>query len=320
MSDGGDGGEVVEVVEGPVVLVAEDSATVRAALRMHLVQRGYSVVEACDGEQALAAARAKVPDAILLDVEMPVLDGYAVLAQLREDGALCDVPVVFLSGHTDPAEIVAGLDAGAHDYLHKPFDPAELLARVQAAVRVKQLQDELRRRNDELDFLSRLDTLTGLFIRRHLEERLVELCGASKRHGFPVSVLMLDLDHFKDVNDTYGHPTGDAVLRAAAESVLSHMRAEDVPGRWGGEELLVVLPYIDAAGALAVAERTRAAVEALAVDVPGSATGQQVRVTASIGVCTQERADPTSLIDRADRAMYQAKSEGRNRIVVAHDH
>lgn len=297
-----------------VVLVAEDSATVRATLRHHLAAQGYTVIEAVDGHDALEVVRRELPDTVLLDVEMPGLDGHGVLAAMQRDPVLATIPVVFLTGRTDTDAMVKGLRAGAHDYLRKPFEPAELVARVAAAVRVKRLGDELQQRYEELNALSRLDSLTGLFNRGHVEERLRALCSASKRHGFPISLLMLDLDHFKAVNDAHGHPAGDAVLRTTTACIGVHVRTEDVPGRWGGEELVVVLPYVPEAGALTVAERIRREIEDAEVPVP---TGEVVRVTASIGMCTAIAAEPDELIARADEALYRAKAAGRNRVMVA---
>lgn len=296
-----------------LVLVAEDSATARAALRMHLVANGYAVVEAADGQEALEVAKRELPDVILLDVEMPVLDGHRVLAELSRHPQLGDVPVVFLTGRTDPDDLVATLEAGAHDYLRKPFEVPELIARVSAAARVKHLQDELRKRNEELDFFSRLDDLTGLWNRRHMEERLEVLCSASRRHAFPVSILVIDLDHFKAVNDRYGHAGGDEVLKAAAAAIRGHMRVEDVLGRWGGEEFLGIVPYIGANGVTTVAERIRRAVEDLSVTMDGGAT---VELTASIGVCSRSgpEAHPAEIFGLADRALYEAKNAGRNRV------
>jgi len=298
------------------VLVADDSATVRSTLRHHLTGRGYQVVEAEDGAQALERIRGARPDAVLLDVEMPGLDGRAVLTALQDDDELADIPVVFLTARADADAIAAGLEAGAHDYLRKPFEAVELVARVAAAVRVKHLQDELRRRYDELDRLSRLDALTALFNRGLLEEHLAELCSAARRDGLSVSVLMINLDLFKAVNDTYGHPIGDQVLRDTAADLGACVRGEDVPGRWGGEEFLVILPYIDAAGALAVGERIRAGVERLTITAPD---GTPLAVTASVGVSTETgaAADPDDLVRRADEALYRAKSTGRNRVVAA---
>jgi diguanylate cyclase (GGDEF)-like protein len=297
-------------------LVADDSATIRGALQHHLVERGYGVVQAADGEEALAVIRSERPDAVLLDVEMPVLDGHSVLRALQADPDLAVIPVVFLTARSDADEVVAGLEAGAHDYLRKPFDFAELVARVSAAVRVKQLQDELRRRYDELTLLARLDAVTGIYNRGHVEEHLAVLCHASGRHRFPVSVVLLDLDRFKDVNDRYGHPAGDAVLRAVALVVGRGLRQEDMPARWGGEELMVVLPYVDSAGAAVVAKRIRAAVCATPVGLPG---GESVVVTASVGVCGGVGLDPADMVARADEALYRAKAAGRNRVELAAD-
>jgi two-component system cell cycle response regulator len=153
----------------PAVLVAEDSLVIRAVLVEQLQSRGYRVIEAGDGEQALAACRREQPDVVLLDVEMPHLDGHGVLAQIKADPRLADIPVVFVTSRVTTEDVVDGLRLGAHDYLRKPFEPSELLARVHAAVRNKALQDELRLRNAELELASRTDALTGLRNRRHLE-------------------------------------------------------------------------------------------------------------------------------------------------------
>jgi len=224
------------VIGGAKVLIAEDSLVIRAVLREDLEAQGYTVVEAADGEEALTASRVERPDVVLLDIEMPGLDGYQVLAALKADEALAEIPVVFLTGRTNTEDIVEGLRLGAHDYLKKPFEASELIARVAAAARVKMLQDELHARNVELDLVSRVDMLTQLHNRRHVEERLHELSAWSRRNGQVLSVLMLDIDHFKLVNDTVGHAGGDDVLREFAARLRRELRTEDVCGRWGGEE------------------------------------------------------------------------------------
>ena len=304
------------MTRGPAtILVAEDSLVVRVVVRRHLEAQGYAVLEAEDGQAALQRCRAEQPDVVLLDVEMPGLNGYQVLTALKADADLSLIPVVFLTGRTSTEDVVAGLALGAHDYLKKPFEPAELIARVSSAVRLKAVQDELRSRNAELDRISRTDALTGLHNRRHAEEELRRHAGAAHRHGLPLSAVIVDIDHFKAVNDTYGHAGGDAVLREFAARLGALLRAEDVGARWGGEEFLLVLPFTDLEGAASMAERFRAAVADEPFVVP---TGAAIRVTASGGCAsTTVGEDPEQLLRHADAALYDAKQSGRNRVAVA---
>jgi two-component system cell cycle response regulator len=301
------------VTTAATVLVAEDSLVVRSILRSHLQEEGYAVVEAEDGEAAIARCKTSPPDAILLDIEMPGLDGHQVLAHLKAEDALKDIPVVFLTGRTGSDDLITGLRAGAHDYLKKPFEAAELVARVGAAVRVKQLQDALRERNHELDRLGRVDGLTGIYNRRHMEEQLWQRHRAAQRHGRPMTVVMLDLDRFKSVNDTYGHAAGDAVLREVAARLQNILRAGDVVGRWGGEEFLLLLPDTDEPAASALVERLCPLMASAPVDVGG----HLLTVTMSGGYATGID-DPEDLTRQADHALYRAKAAGRNRILCAH--
>ena len=196
------------------VLVADDSATVRALVAAELEGAGYDVVEVGDGEQALAVVRAAEPpvDLVLLDVEMPVRDGFSTIAELKKDEATRDLPVVFLTSRDSGEDVVEALRLGAHDYLRKPPQAAELLARVGAAAEVSGLRQELRRRTQELALASRTDHLTGLLNRRALDGRLHELVASTRPHRYPMTVLLVDVDHFKSVNDQLGHDAGDAVL------------------------------------------------------------------------------------------------------------
>jgi two-component system, cell cycle response regulator len=279
-----------------------------------LVAGGHTVVEAAGGADALAVCREQQPDVVLLDVEMPEMSGWDVLAAMKADPDLRDVPVVFLTGRSDTTDMVDGLRLGAHDYLRKPCEPTELLARVQAAARVKRLQDELRQRNEDLDRISRTDALTGLRNRRHVEEYLAKLTSLARRNGEPIAVLVIDIDHFKSVNDTHGHDAGDAVLREVASRMLDSVRLEDMVGRWGGEEFLVVLPNTADQGAAELAERLRQVV----ADTPCRlADGDAVQVTISVGCAASLIDDTGRLVRSADTAMYEAKQTGRNRVVVA---
>ncbi|MEY2478351.1 MAG: two-component system, cell cycle response regulator [Actinomycetota bacterium] len=295
------------------ILVADDSLVIRSVLRKQLQEQGHVVVEAIDGEDALRACREAAPDVILLDVEMPKMDGHRLLAELRSHEATEHIPVVFLTARATTEDVVEGLRLGAHDYLRKPFEPAELLARVSAALRVKRLQDELRIRNTELEAASRTDALTGLPNRRHLQEQLAAAASAASRHGHSVAVLMVDVDHFKRVNDRLGHAGGDHVLRRIALSLANACRAEDVAGRWGGEEFLVVSPATDVDGAAALGERIRSAAAGEVMSVDGM---EQLTVTVSVGVAVGSD-DVDTIVRNADGALYEAKAAGRDRVVIA---
>jgi two-component system cell cycle response regulator len=294
------------------ILLADDSSTVRAIARMELEAAGYEVIEAVDGEKALASAIEHQPDVVLLDIEMPVMDGYETVQALKADPVTADIPVVFLTGRVGADDLARALKLGGHDYLRKPPEAAELLARVNAALRVKALQDELRKRAEDLDRVSRTDHLTGLYNRRHMEEQLRMFGAGAKRHGCPLAVLIVDVDHFKTVNDTLGHQAGDEVLVAVCHRLRNALRAEDILGRWGGEEFLLVLPHTGTDAARVLAERLRAAVSATPIVVErGSLT-----VTISVGGAAAEETGHHELLQLADHELYAAKDDGRDRVRV----
>jgi len=295
------------------VLIADDSLVIRAVVRSELEEEGYRVVEAVDGLDAVRQCRDDPPDVVLLDIEMPGLDGYQVLSELKADPKLRDVPVVFLTSRGEMDDVVAGLRGGAHDYLKKPFETPELLARVAAATHVKHLQDQLRQRNEELDRLSRTDVLTGMYNRRHLEQELARLHNDSVRHRAPLCVVLLDLDRFKHVNDTYGHGAGDDVLQEFASRVAAELRAGDIGGRWGGEEFLVIMPRTGLADGLALAERIRS----VAAAEPVESAGDSIKMTVSGGCALGPGDSPARLVQAADDCLYRAKEEGRDRVVSA---
>ena len=297
----------------PRILLADDSSTVRALARLELEEAGYDVVEAADGAAALEAVRTEQPDVVLLDIEMPGMDGYDVVKELKADAATADIPVVFLTGRVGAEDVVRALRLGGHDYLRKPPEPAELLARVSAALRVKALQDELRRRADELDRMSRTDHLTGLHNRRHSEEHLHALGAGARRHGYPLAVLVLDVDHFKRINDTHGHGVGDQVLVEVADRLRESKRTEDFLGRWGGEEFLLVLPWTGVDAAQVLAERLRAAVSR----APVVTAAGDVPVTISVGGAAAEGPGDHDLLLLADQQLYAAKDAGRDRVCIA---
>jgi len=295
----------------PVILVVDDDEHIRTLMRIQLGLRGYEVIEAANGQEALDACAKGGIELALLDIEMPGLDGYEVLTRIKADERLREVPVVLVTARTLAGDVVRGLGLGAHDYLRKPFESSELLARTDAAIKIKHLQDELRQRNAELDRASRLDPLTEVHNRRHLNDQLDILSSASVRHGTPLGVVMVDVDLFKDVNDSLGHAAGDQVLRVIAARLRRTTRREDVLGRWGGEEFLILAPLTDLTGTRALAERIRAAVALHPVEIDDGAT---ITVTVSLGCASGAGADAGELVADADAALYRAKAAGRNRV------
>jgi diguanylate cyclase (GGDEF)-like protein len=292
--------------ERPLVLVGEDSLVVREVLRWHLEEHGFEIMETADGAEAVRMAAERPPSVILLGVELGGIDGLEALGRLKADANLEDTPVLFITGRTDTEDVVEGLRLGAHDYLRKPFEPVEVIARVRAAARMKCLQDELRQRNAELYRISRTDPLTGLANRRHLDEQLIAQATSARRHGHPLSMALLDVDHFKAINDTYGHTSGDDVLCEVARRLAGTARTEDLLGRWGGEEFVVLIPYCDAEASFFVGERFR---EVIAAEPIETRDHDLISVTVSVGCAT---GIDDELVERADLALSAAKERGRN--------
>ena len=298
------------------VLVIDDSVLIHGLVRARLEDEPVETHFADGALTGLAMAASIQPDLILLDVDMPEVDGFEACRRLKADPGTSGIPVVFLSGASTAQQKVQGLDLGAVDYVTKPFDPAELRARVRAALRTKYLMELLAKR-------AMIDGLTGLWNRACFEQRLASEMSLARRSQRPLSCAMLDLDHFKKINDTYGHPFGDEVLRGVAQLIQETCRAEDVPCRYGGEEFVLLLPNTALGGAVALAERIRAAVS----EHPFTARRARVPVTCSIGIADNFLGTPgeaggggeSSLVNLADQALYRAKQEGRNRAVSALD-
>ncbi len=302
------------------VLIVEDSRTQAEWLADVLSREGYQVQVAPDGREAIRRVRAEPPDLVLLDMILPDMDGLEVLRLVK---ALPDdqfVPVILLSVKADLDSKVAGLRIGADDFLAKPFAEAEILARCAAMLRIKHLQEKLRDAQRKLEEQSITDALTGLKNRRFFDERLNEEFRRAQRYGDYLALIMIDLDHFKDVNDRYGHPAGDVVLREAAALIRGAIRDPDICARYGGEEFAVILPKTHMAGALAVAERVWRELGAKQYALAGTGGAPvTVNVTASMGVAFYPSTDISSgelLLRFADQALYQAKRAGRNTICL----
>jgi len=299
------------------ILVIEDSENHRAEIRRAIdASRLFDrVLEAADGIRGLKLLMSESVDVVLCDLEMPGLDGEKVLRIKTSSLRYTNVPFIFLTASTDLDRRARLLQQGACDAVSKPFHAAELVARLGLHLKVKRLQDELMVKNATLARLSTVDALTGLRTRRYVKELLSIEFLRARRYETPLAILMADLDHFKEVNDRHGHPAGDAVLQGVADSLLRSLRATDTAGRYGGEELLVVLPQNDGNGGLVLAERWRRSVEDVAYRGPEA---QAISVTISIGVSEYLEAfdTPDDLIAAADKALYRAKEKGRNRVEV----
>lgn len=296
------------------VLVIDDSETARAEIASVLTHAGLfdRVIEASDGIEGLRSILQERFEAVVCDLEMPGLDGEKVLRAHRGRRGAEDVPFFFVTAERDPDRMARLLRAGAADTIVKPFHPAELIARVETHLRLRRLRAELQEKNAILEKLSTTDSLTGLRNRRWVADVLTLEVLRATRYGTPLSILMADLDHFKRINDEHGHLAGDAVLVHVAEIVLALLRSTDVAGRYGGEELIVLLPQTDVDGAAALAERIRVAVESSPCE---SGEGERLPVTVSIGVTRLERGeDARRVVARADAALYEAKGAGRNRV------
>lgn len=297
------------------ILVVDDNQDNLDVLATRLRFRGYEVDTATQGEEALERVERNTPDLILLDVMMPGLDGFEVARRIKSDPSLPFIPIILVTARTATQDKVAGLDAGADDYLTKPINFAELEARVRSMLRIRELQHELEEKNRALAKLSISDGLTGLFNHRHMQEVVHDEFERAKRTGEPLSVVMFDFDHFKQVNDTYGHQVGDRVLQEMAGILQRTAREIDKLGRYGGEEFIVVLPDTDIDDARIFAERVRTRVE----NHPfASGQTEPIRLTISAGAATYPHPavyNPRTLIHRADQALYAAKAQGRNRVV-----
>jgi two-component system cell cycle response regulator len=296
------------------ILIVDDHEDNVEVIRARLEAGGYQVESAADGEEALERVRVSPPDLILLDVMMPRIDGMEVARRIKADETLPFIPIIMQTALDTVQHKVEGLGAGADDYVTKPINFAELEARVKSMLRIKGLQDELSRANDELRRVSVTDGLTGLYNRRNVETLLHEMFEHSARLHEHLACAMFDLDHFKSVNDTYGHQAGDAVLQQLAGILKASAREIDRVGRYGGEEFILLLPGTPLDSAVTFAERTRQQVESHTFTFEGGS----LRRTISCGVAAFPHPrirHREALVKAADDALYVAKGLGRNRVV-----
>ncbi len=313
----------------PSVFIVDDIPINIQILSTILSEEKYDIAVATNGEQALKMIRDVNPDIVLLDIVMPGIDGFGVCKELKSCQETLGIPIIFLTARTDTEDIINGFHLGAVDFVTKPFNTSELKARVRTHIELKRSRDIIMQMNKrlqseieekermakererlvrELEKIAITDSMTALYNHRHSIELLKTEIAEARRYSQPLSLLMLDIDHFKSVNDIYGHPYGDTVLVKVSATIKKLLRDSDHAGRYGGEEFLVVLPHADAREAHITAERIRRNVEALKWDAT------DLRVTISAGVAMFDNDTPSSLIKKADHLLYRAKNNGRNQI------
>lgn len=292
----------------PLILIVDDEA-VNIEMMADTLEDRYDLAFACNGREALRVASEAAPDLILLDVMLPDLNGYEICALLKEEPRTTNIPVIFVTGLSTVEDEATGLETGAIDYVTKPVSRPVLLARVRNHIELKKARDQLQR-------LSLTDALTGLANRRYFDAVLAQEWSRHRRTQAPLSLVMIDVDHFKAFNDTYGHVAGDECLQRIAEVIRDSIRRPpDLAARYGGEEFACILPETTAAGARSVAERIRMTLNALGI--PNARSSCADHVTASLGAYTAVGiidAEAAALTVAADRQLYLAKNAGRNRV------
>ena len=298
------------------ILIVDDSPVYRKLVEKSLAEESCTLLFARDGRQAIELFAKHLPAVVITDWTMPDISGIELCEHIRRNMRQLYAYLILVSANTDKEEIIHGLAAGADDYLTKPFHPGELLARVRVGRRIVELHRQIQAKNRLLEEMALTDSLTGLPNRRALDIWATRELGAAARHGFPIWVVMADLDHFKAINDGYGHESGDMALKAFAEILQTNTRQSNMCGRMGGEEFIVVLTHLERDHVAAVVERIRKQLEERIL-----AFGERkFRATCSFGVagfCGTKPPEFSALVKRADAALYSAKEKGRNRVEFA---
>lgn len=314
-------------LSGAKILVVDDTPANIDILVKILEADGFSVSFATNGEKALKLALLDTPALILLDVMMPVMDGFETCRRLKEDPKTCDIPVLFVTGKAQGKDIADAFEAGGVDYITKPVRQEEVSARVRTHLELRalirqrdELIEKLQGQNEEIRMLSRQDPLTLLPNRRYFNDVMEREWASAQRNRNEMSIVMLDIDFFKFYNDIYGHQAGDSCIEIVARTLKSCIqRKSDLVARYGGEEFIAILPQTDEQSALIIANNMCREVEAMQLPHEGSQIAKVVTISVGVSTCTPESGWASDiLIKQADKALYQAKEQGRNRAFSLH--
>ncbi|MBD3290957.1 diguanylate cyclase [candidate division KSB1 bacterium] len=305
------------------VLVVDDVPLNRKLQQAYLDAVGYEVLLAQDGVEALQRVEEETPDLILLDVMMPKMNGFQVCRRLKNNDTTRFIPVIMVTALNETEDKIKGIEAGADDFICKPFNKLELLARVKSLLRIKHLHDELETKIKELEATQRklyqlaiTDGLTRLHNYRYFNEQLLHELSRAKRHNLHVSVAMMDIDYFKTYNDTHGHPAGDEVLKTIADLLRTNIRKIDVAARYGGEEFALILVETTKESASVAANKINKLIEDYQFAHQETQPGGNLTISMGVASFPDDTQNPEMLVTLADKRLYKAKALGRNRVVL----
>jgi len=299
------------------VLVVDDSPVYRKLVEQILSSESYTLLFARDGAEAMRLFEERSPSIVITDWILPDFSGFELCQRIRSDSSRPYTYVIVMTSNTEKGNVVKGLEAGADDYLTKPFDHGEMLARMGVGRRIIDLNRELAAKSQKMEEAARTDPLTGLPNRRAMEEWAARQLRGAARHGFPLWVVVSDIDSFKTINDTFGHDAGDAVLKTFADMLKKNTRAADMCGRLGGDEFVLVVTHVESEQIEETVNRFREQFAALSFPLQG----QTVHVTASFGIAgigSNEVQEYGALLRKADQMLYEAKGAGRNLVRICH--
>ncbi len=297
------------------ILIVEDEPIYRRMVKKYLLEVGYDVVEAEDGQVAWELFQQEPFHLVITDWMMPSLNGPALVQKIRESGQKYYTYIIMLTAMDNKNDVVLGLESGVDEYLTKPFNSGELKARVASGMRILRLEEQLMQARQQMEVLAMYDGLTGLLNRRAIEEYAEAEFNMAVRKERALSVILLDIDHFKTVNDQFGHKFGDHTLRQVAKILTEDLRNYDRIGRWGGEEFILILPDTQLKDAATLAERVRVRMTETQMSLENGETFS-VHISLGAACTTGQFPSLTKLIDAADQALYQAKQTGRNRVCI----